>query len=144
MPLRLIGQDERSTVTLGGTRFVVRKVPHGTAEEFRRKFTTRGRIDERALDRALWLHVLVGWEELYNPSGALVPFSTELVPWPDPLTGEVPVDPDTGKPRTAPLPFVVAKSLPQDIVDLLLGEARGAEVKVHEALGNSAPSSRNA
>lgn len=144
MALRLLGQDERTTVKVGGTSFRIRKIPHAISVALTRAHTRKGRVDEIGLERALWLYLLVGWDDLFDAKGEALPFSTERVPWPDPMTGDPVKDPETGEPRTEPLPYVVAMGLPQTIAELLVAEARGAEVKVHEALGNFAPSSRSA
>lgn len=139
MPLRLIGGggDEKDVV-LGGTTFRVRKIPDGANAVLEKRNTVRGKVDEDGLRRDRVVAALVGWRDLYDRAGKPVPYSTESVPFPDPLTGEPVIDEETGEPRTAPLPYVVACSLPLSIVAVILNEAIGAEVHlVHEAVGNS-------
>lgn len=127
MALRLLGANETKTIELGRTKFTVRKVPHGVSTALMRKHTHKGRLDEVAFGRDLWVRCLVGWENLCDAAGATLTFSADPVPYTDPLTGEQ---------RMEPLPFVVALSLPDSMASLLATEAREAEIKVEEASKN--------
>lgn len=140
MPLRLLRGDETKDVKIAGTTFRVRKIPHGLAVVLTRKHTTRGRFDEEAFARDFWTHALVGWEGLADPAGRVLPFSRDPAPVRDPSTGE-PMLEDDGTPVTAPLPYVVALSLPGQVADMLAIEARSLETVTEEALGNSVTSS---
>jgi len=132
MALRLLSKTETKDVEVGGTKFVVRKLPHGLSAALLRKHTSRGRVDEAAFDREVWTRILVGWTGLRDAAGREIAFSTDEVEWPDPLTEEK---------RKEPLAYVVAMSLPVDVAAVLMNTARSAEAVVEEALGNSDPSS---
>lgn len=134
MALRLLSADEVKDLTVGGTKFRVRKLPYGVTVALTRKHTERGRLDEDAFARDIWPRVLVGWDGLFDAKGAPIEYTAGAeVDWVDPLSGAV---------SREPLAFAVAMGLPGQVADLILLDARGLEVrKVEEALGNSEASS---
>lgn len=117
--LRILREDETIDVPLGGTTFRIRKIPHGKSVELTRRHTRAGRLDEDAFSQALWEYALAGWSGLLDGDGRELPFAANMA-------------------------YAVAKALPHEVSETLLVRARQAELHVHEALGNSEPSSPSA
>lgn len=134
MALRLLAPDETKDVSFSDTHFRVRKLPYGVSVALTRKHTERGRFNEDSFAREMWPRVLAGWTGLLDAKGAPIPYVEGAeVDWTDPVTGVV---------TRESLAFVVAMSLPGQVAELLLLEARTVEIqRVEEALGNSAASS---
>jgi hypothetical protein len=134
--LRLIGQDETADVSIDGTTFTVRKVPHGEIEVLKRKHSKRGRLDEEAYAIDLWPRILVGWNGLCDSAGKPVEFvSGARVTYRDPVSGEQ---------HDVPLAYAIAQWLPDSVVAIVMQRARELELAHGHALGNSTPSSRSA
>lgn len=135
MPLRLLGQEEDFDFRIGdgpdATVLRLRKVPHGVSERLTRKATKNGRVDHRAFDEALWEHILQGWTNLYDASGALIPS--------EPLR-RVKCSED-GEEREVSLAYLVSRGFTLALCDSIRAEARAPEFAFHGALGNSSRSS---
>ena len=117
--LRLIRKDETVEVAVGGTTFVVKLQSYAEARALRLRHSSKGRVDEEALALDLWKRHLVGWRDLANADGEVIPFDAGLVP-------------------------DVINNLPDDVIMLLTMRIREPQAAHAKALGNSLPSSASA
>lgn len=117
--LRLVREGEIVDFPFHGSTFQVRKLTHGKGADLRRENTEKGRVNEEALEDAVWRWILAGWTDLYDADGKPVAYSEKRIP-------------------------AVVSALPPDIVDALMAVARSPEVLHHEAGKTSSPSSGSA
>lgn len=117
--LRLIRKDETREFEAAGTTFVVKLQSHAAARNLRLKHSNRGRVDEKAMAAELFQEHLVGWRNLADAEGALIPFDPKLV-------------------------LMVVDALPDDVIMLITAKIREPQVAHSEALGNAPPSSASA
>lgn len=121
--LRLRRKGETFELSIGrnaeggeATVLVGRYLSHGDLLDLKGRATRRGVVDEKSLDALFYEDTLVGWRELYDADGNLVPYS---------------------RARAAE----VGAALPEDVAQLFAHKARSPDFKWQDAMGNSSGSS---
>jgi hypothetical protein len=117
--LRLIRKQETVDVALGTTTFKVRLQTHGEARALKIKHSRRGMVDQEAMAAEFMSTHVVGWQNLADADGNVIPFDPALV-------------------------LQVVDALPDDVISLLTLRIREPQAAVTEALGNGKPSSASA
>jgi hypothetical protein len=79
MPIQLIAETERHSVTIAGTRIDYRRIPPFIQKQLEHKNTRRGVVDHRALVDAALEYAVLGWQDMQDAEGNAVPFQTELL-----------------------------------------------------------------
>lgn len=81
MPIRLISEDERQTITVAGAQIHYRRIPSYIQRRIEQKHTKRGLVDQRAMVDEALEYAILGWDDVENEQGQAVGYSAALIPY---------------------------------------------------------------
>jgi hypothetical protein len=79
MPITLIAETERHTLTLGDAKVYYRRVPSYQQKKIEAAHTKRGQVDQRGVVDDVLAWAVLGWDGVVDSEGQPVAFSAELL-----------------------------------------------------------------
>jgi hypothetical protein len=79
MPITLISESERHSVSLGDATVFYRRVPSYLQKKIEATHTKRGQVDQRGVVDEVLAYALLGWEGVVDAEGQPVAFSADLI-----------------------------------------------------------------